>query len=623
MRGDAADRTHPPELGDCRDPIEHDPVGVFVLVGGRLSYADAAFLDVLGRSRSELIGRPFEGLVAEEDRPSIAALLDRSSAAIGKIESCRFVRNNGTTRPREVVIRRIDGKDLVIGTVRGAIPQIRSERLHGLWELGKGLTEIGDVGALCERAALYVRDDLDYDFCAIWLTEGAEMVQHGAAANPFFPAGEIPMRGMRIPVEGRGITHLAIKHSEPVIIPDVTRDDRYDGSRTSMRSALAVPLIGRKGPIGVIEVESQRRAAFGGQDLEVLSALGSQLAIAISALRREESLRLINGFGQQIAAASTVEQVVAGTIDFLAEQFDYQLSVLFLGGSEGDLKVAGARGPYGERGVEIGWSLPPGEGIVGWVARNRRYAIVDDVRRDPRYYEAFSGTRSEIAVPVTFSGELYGVLNVESKDPGFFDEEDRRVLEVIANHLVIALSNLASKESLREQAIRDPLTGMYNRHYFNSIIEAEFNRSNRYNHPLTLMMIDIDGFREVNNRLGHLKGDDVLRQIARVIGESVRAADHVIRYGGDEFLILMPETREEAEMVAKRLKERIAKLPEEAGIPGISLGLSIGIYLRPPGEGRSLQAILEEVDRKMYADKREHGPDRTDGHDHPPPDDAR
>jgi len=497
------------------------------------------------------------------------------------------------------------------------------ERLHGLWGLGNELTELNDVETLCERAARRVRDDMDYDFCAIWLIEGSEMVQLGLAAKPLFPAHEIPMKGVRSPVEGKGITRLAIKHSEPVIISDAEKDERYNGSRASIRSAIAVPLIGRKGPIGVIEVESQRRAAFGNQDLEVLSTLGSQLAITISALRREESLDLIYAFGQQIAAASTVEQVIAGTLDFLREQFGYQLSLIFLPDDDGRLTVAGERGPYLEKGVGLGWSLPAERGIVSWVARNKHYALVDDVRNDPRYYEAFPETRSEIAVPILFSGELYGVLNIESKDPAFFDEDDRRLLEVIANHLAIALSNLASKESLREQAIRDPLTGLYNRHYFNSIIAAEFSRSNRYDRPLTLMMIDIDGFRNVNNRFGHLKGDEVLEEVARVLEESVRAADHVIRYGGDEFLVLMPETREEADRVAERLRERIRELPKRVGISDLSLGLSIGIYSHPPGEVRPLQEILEEVDRKMYADKRGHGLDRTDEYRYSPPDDAR
>jgi diguanylate cyclase (GGDEF)-like protein len=231
---------------------------------------------------------------------------------------------------------------------------------------------------------------------------------------------------------------------------------------------------------------------------------------------------------------------------------------------------------------------------------------VADVLADPRYYEAFSGTRSELAVPILFGGNLLGVINIESQQESFFDDEDRQLLEVVANHLAIALSNLASQQTLREQAIRDPLTGLFNRHYFNSIIASELSRGDRYERPMSLMMIDIDGFRTVNNEFGHLRGDDVLRSIARMLEESVRAADRVIRYGGDEFLVLMPETdgKGDASVVEERLRARIKEIPGLTGIEGHKIDLSIGIYTRLPKEERSLEAILEEVDRRMFADKR-------------------
>jgi diguanylate cyclase (GGDEF)-like protein len=231
---------------------------------------------------------------------------------------------------------------------------------------------------------------------------------------------------------------------------------------------------------------------------------------------------------------------------------------------------------------------------------------VPNVKDDPRYVEGFSGTRSELVVPILFSGNLLGIINVESQQLHFFDDEDRQLLEVVANHLAIALSNLASQDVLREQAIRDPLTGLFNRHYFNSIIASELSRVDRYNRPISLMMIDIDGFRSVNNEFGHLKGDEVLREIARMLERSVRGADRIIRYGGDEFVILMPETdgRGDVGVVAERLRARIKQIPDQTGIKGRAIDLSIGVYTREPHEERSLEAILEEVDRRMYVEKR-------------------
>ena len=350
-----------------------------------------------------------------------------------------------------------------------------------------------------------------------------------------------------------------------------------------------------------------------GKDIWSLTLYGARaslfvglVATAISALRRRDSLTRIYSFGQRLATASTRDQVVASTLDFLVEQFDFELSHIFLVGGDDSLTVAGLRGPYHQGEFDIGASFPLDEGIVGWVAENRRPLLVPDVESDSRYVESLPGTRSELAVPVLFSGNLLGVINVESQQAPFFDDEDRQLLEVVANHLAIALSNLASQETLREQAIRDPLTGLFNRHYFNSIIASELSRADRYDRPLSLMMIDIDGFRAVNNEFGHLKGDEVLCAIARMLEANVRGADRVIRYGGDEFLVLMPETdgRGDAVAVADRLRVQIAEIPDRTGITGYAIDLSIGLFTREAGDERSLEGILEEVDRRMYADKR-------------------
>ncbi len=489
----------------------------------------------------------------------------------------------------------------------------QNERLHGLSDFGRELSDIASVGALCDLAAVRLCGDMDYAFCSIWLVEGTHLALHGVASMPVFSGTEIPTKGLRGPIHGEGLIRHSVRFSEPIIVPDVSKERRFQGSRKTMQSAIVVPFSGRKGTLGAIEVESPRLAAFGEQDVEVLSAMGSQLAITISALRRREALARIYAFGQRVAAAETVDRIVVSTIDFLVEQFDYQLSAIFLKNADNRMEIAGIRGPYEDGGVQPGWVLPDDRGIVNWVARNRRSAVVPDVHRDPRYHQAFDGTQSELVVPILFTDRLLGVLNIESAQPGFFDEEDRQLLEVIANHLAISLANLDSQASLREQAIRDSLTGLYNRHYFNSIIAPELGRSDRYAHPFTIMMIDVDGFRAVNNKFGHLKGDEVLQNVARMLLENVRTADRVIRYGGDEFLVFMPETvGEEADVVAERLRTRISGLPRRLGLKDLEIGFSIGIYTRNPAETRSLEVVLEEVDRRMYADKRSRNADRAD-----------
>ncbi len=488
----------------------------------------------------------------------------------------------------------------------------QADRLHGLAAFGAELANVSSERALCQIASKHVQDAMGYDACGIWLVDGIRFVHEASAAVADIPLAEIPEPGARVLAEGPGINRWVLQHNEPKLIRDTTEDPLYNGTRESLRSYLALPIAGRKSPIGVFYAASQRLAAFDTQDLEILSTVTSHLSTALSATRRRDALNRIFAFGQHLAVASNKSQAVTSTLDFLIEQFDFQLSSILMVQDDGQLLVEGVAGAYPESRVKRGSTMGFDSGVIGWVARSKQSAIVRNVSDDDRYFEVFSDTNSELAVPILLSDQLLGVINIESPQPSFFDEEDRRLIEVVANQLAIALTNISAQDDLREQAIRDPLTGLFNRHYFNSIIASELNRSDRYNHPLSLMMIDVDGFRAVNNQLGHLMGDEVLQRVARMLEAGVRDADRVIRYGGDEFLILMPETNGhgDSELVATRLRQEIGTVLE--GTEADKLGLSIGIYARHPREDKTMEEILEEVDRRMYSDKRARNEDRAD-----------
>ncbi|MCK5246673.1 diguanylate cyclase, partial [Candidatus Bipolaricaulota bacterium] len=445
--------------------------------------------------------------------------------------------------------------------------------------------------------------------------DGLRLVHEAVAAREGFPQTEIPEEGYRVMADGPGINRWVLQHGEPANVPDVSKNLIYDGTQETIRSYIAIPIKGRKGTIGVIYAASQRLAAFGDQDLEILATVASHLATGLSAVRRQNVLNRIFAFGQHLAVASTESQAITSTLEFLVHQFDFQLSSILLLQEDGSLIVDGVGGAYTDTRFKRGWKTSKDKGIIGWVARNKKSALVADVSNDNRYNAVLSSTRSELAVPVLFDNNLLGIINIETPQTGFFDDEDRRLIEVVATQLATALANIASQADLREQAIRDPLTGLFNRHYFNSIIASEVSRSDRYERPLSLMMIDIDGFRAVNNALGHLRGDDVLQCVARMLERNVRDSDRVIRYGGDEFLIFMPETgsHEASLHVAHPLRDGIRSVLQDtdADERGLALGLSIGIYSRQPGENKTLEEILEEVDRRMYADKRERNKDHA------------
>jgi len=156
------------------------------------------------------------------------------------------------------------------------------------------------------------------------------------------------------------------------------------------------------------------------------------------------------------------------------------------------------------------------------------------------------------------------------------------------------------QETLREVAITDPLTGLHNRRYFEEIVQREMARAARDGRPFSIVVVDVNGLRDVNNRLGHLAGDELLRRTAAFLRRHVRTADEVIRWGGDEFLILMPATGPEgAAQVEGRLK---AQLAETAAQDREGVSVSVGVATWSPGS--DLEAVLREADTRMYADKR-------------------
>lgn len=161
----------------------------------------------------------------------------------------------------------------------------------------------------------------------------------------------------------------------------------------------------------------------------------------------------------------------------------------------------------------------------------------------------------------------------------------------------------ALEEKLVYMASHDQLTGLYNRHYFNEYIEKELRRSDRYGHPVAFLMADIDGFKSINDTFGHHVGDVVLRDVARLLAGSVRDIDTVVRYGGDEFLIVLVETDGEKDFVRERILAEVERRKIGQDILGFPVTISIGGSYLNPGEGSRLEEVLAEADRQMYQEK--------------------
>ena len=245
-----------------------------------------------------------------------------------------------------------------------------------------------------------------------------------------------------------------------------------------------------------------------------------------------------------------------------------------------------------------------GRGIVSHVAATGQPYYAPDVSVDPFYIAASPNVRSEFAVPLVLDGQLVGILDVESRELDAFPREVQEVLEGFATLAALAIYRAQRYEELQHLALTDGLTGLANNRAFWENLQRELARAQRFSHPLSLLVLEIDNFKQVNDVYGHLRGDEALKAVARVIANSSRAMDIGARVGGDEFALILPQTtKRDATVVARRLCTQVRSLK----LPGdIRLSISVGLAAYPE-DGTSANALFAAADYAMYQIKYQGG----------------
>ncbi|MFW6104917.1 MAG: PAS domain S-box protein [Candidatus Bipolaricaulota bacterium] len=240
-----------------------------------------------------------------------------------------------------------------------------------------------------------------------------------------------------------------------------------------------------------------------------------------------------------------------------------------------------------------------GEGIAGITVQNGETIWGDDLSNYPEAEPTSEDFKSFISAPI---GDI-GVMQVISKEEGSFEKRDVELAEILAGHLSEEIKRVHLEEELRQQAIRDPLTGLYNRRYFSGTLQKEVERSKRYGEKIGFVMMDVNRFKEINDHYSHQIGDKVLKEVAELLKENVRDADTVVRYGGDEFLIMMPEMEGKVNVMVDRIKRSIEKWNENSSLLDFPLTVAVGVSLWSPEQDRDIEEALKQVDRRMYKDK--------------------
>ncbi len=183
-------------------------------------------------------------------------------------------------------------------------------------------------------------------------------------------------------------------------------------------------------------------------------------------------------------------------------------------------------------------------------------------------------------------------------------QENMDLVSLLLGHIKESFKRVELEEKLRKMAIYDKLTGCYNRHYLNHIIEREIKQSKRYKNNIGVMMIDLNDLKQINDKFGHNIGDFVIRKVADIILYTIRESDVAIRYGGDEFLVIMPRTGEEAEILKKRLNNNIREWNLNSSNLPFPISIAIGYSYWQPESKKSIEDVISEADKMMYEDKK-------------------
>jgi diguanylate cyclase (GGDEF)-like protein len=249
--------------------------------------------------------------------------------------------------------------------------------------------------------------------------------------------------------------------------------------------------------------------------------------------------------------------------------------------------------------------LNPEDVFNAWVVSQSKPLFISDTTHDFRFqnYPSENKIQSLVSAPLMAGNEILGLIRMESCFPATFRQDDARLLSNFCDLGTVALEHVALYRQTIELAITDGLTGLYVQRYYKDRVRDEVFRALEHKLPLCLMMIDVDKFKNYNDKYGHLVGDRVLRVVAQVLKETVRTVDLVARYGGEEFSVLLLKTPwEGAKIVAERIRQKVAEQEIVAAQQSTHVTVSIGVAELAPSF-KDVESFIDSADQALYQAK--------------------
>lgn len=473
-----------------------------------------------------------------------------------------------------------------------------TQKFASLYDASQAVVSTFDLEEVLDRTISVLRSYFHLEHVAILLLDQK--------------TGELTVRkqfgwsGTAKPASHAGLISAAAQQKHPIYVPDVREDSRYVEAIPSTRSELVLPLLFADKLIGILDAQGDKTDFLTKESMDLLGMFSMQAAIAIQNAqlhsleeRKAAQLEAINLIARQTTAVLDLNELMEKVCTLVLQAFPIDhASILLL--EEGRLVFRAHRGKLTARYTE-GQTLGAGEGLCGRALNTGRPVLENNVTDVPSYVKAFEETLSEVCIPLISFGQGVGVLSLESSQLNAFEQSDLPSMESVADICANAIQNARYFEKVRHMAYVDGLTGLFNRRYFENRIEEEIERAKRYEGAMSIILVDIDHFKRLNDEYGHLLGDDVLRQVSTLFGINLRKADVACRFGGEEFALIVPQTKgDDAFAVADKLRRMIAVTP----FPGVARPVTVTAGVASfPENGTTRDDLVRAADAALYAGK--------------------
>jgi len=474
------------------------------------------------------------------------------------------------------------------------------QKIAILYDASQAILSTFDLDEVLNQILTIIRDYFQ-------LRHGAVLLLDKAKGELYVRAdlGTVAKEGLRIPL-GEGLTGHAAQIKRPVYVPDVLKDKRYMATISETRSEVAIPLMVRDEVVGVLDFQSEQPNFFDPEMVDLLTLFSIQASLALENARlyslerrRSEQLEAINAVARQTTAVLELDALLTVVCRLLLEWFRIDHVAVLL--AEGEtLRVRAYEGRLTPN-LAMGSQLATGVGLAARALSTGKSVIENNVNEVDGYIAGFVETQSEMCVPLIFFGEKLGVLALESARKDAFDHDDLQPLESVADICAAAIQNASHFDRMKQLAYVDGLTGIHNRRYFEMRVVEELERAGRFQGRMSIIMVDIDNFKRLNDEFGHLLGDEVLRSVSTILKQQLRKVDMVCRYGGEEFAIVVPETSGEN---ALRVAEKLRRHVESHHFPGVPRPVTISIGVADyPTHGITRDEVVAAADSALYQAK--------------------